>query len=112
MSQRTARLQVPIDQAVLDQLQIMSNELGFDSVPSMIRFWAKAEINLRSQKTGLNRPNTIVLRYLELILALNPEPVNADRALEYLFRKLQQVKFRKFFKDLPQGPTSDKIHGT
>lgn len=115
MAQRDARLQVPIDQVVLDKLQILADELGFDSVPALIRFWAKAETsdnikNLRQR--NLADPNAQVLHYIELILALNPsKPLNAEQAISYLIKKLQLAGFRKFFKYYSSG-SSDKIFGT
>jgi hypothetical protein len=112
MAKRDARLQVPMDQQVLDQLHELADELGFDSVPAMVRFWAKAEINQHSRPPHLSKPNAIVLRYVEMVLALNPRPQSAGTAFDYLFQQFRRTKFKEFFKGLPQGPTSDRISGT
>jgi len=112
MAQRTARLQVPIDQVVIDELQTIADELGFDSVPAMVRFWAKGEITKRSLASGLNRPNSIVLRYVELILALNPETSSVHSALGHLKRQLNLAGFKKAFPGLSNLSSSDRIFGT
>jgi len=112
MAQRNARLQVPIDQEVLDQLEVIADDLGFDSVPAMVRFWAKGEIINRSQASGLNRPNSIVLRYVELILALHPEPNSVHSALDHLKRQLNRAGFKKAFPGLSNLSSSDRIFGT
>jgi len=112
MSKRDAKLQVPIDQAVLDQLHVLADDLGFDSVPAMVRFWAKGEIAKRSQSSGFNRPNSIVLRYVELILALQPQPASVHSALGHLKRQLNQAGFKKAFPGLSNLSSSDKIFDT
>lgn len=112
MSQRNARLQVPIDQGVLDQLQKLANDLGFDSVPAMIRFWAKAELSQQDPEFNLNQSKRIALRYVELILALGPNSQNPDTILSYLINQLQRHKMKDVFKGLSQRPTSDRIFGT
>ena len=112
MAKRSARLQVPIEQSVLEQLETLADRLGFDSVQAMIRFWAKAEINQDGRPPALNVANGIVLRYVELILALNPQPPNPDTALHYLIKQLQHHRMKKALKALSHPPTSDKIFGT
>lgn len=112
MAQRNARLQVPIDQTVLDQLEVIADELGFDSVPAMVRFWAKGEIVKRSQARGFNRSNSIVLRYVELILAMHPEPPTVHSALSHLKRQINRAGFKKAFPGLSNLSSSDKIFDT
>jgi len=112
MARRKARLQVPVDQTMLDQLQELADALGFDSVPAMIRFWAKAELNSRGRPPELNQPNGIVLRYVELILALNPQPRTVDMAYSNLLRLLQRHKMKDLLRGLSHPPTSDRIFGT
>jgi len=116
VAQRDTRLQVPIDKAVLDKLQIRADELGFDSVPAMVRFWAKGETSEQRQamrQKGLNNANVQVLRYVELVLALNPQtPKTSEQALKYLIVHLGKANFRKYFRDLVGVKSSDKIFGT
>jgi hypothetical protein len=121
MARREARLQVPIDQAALEELQIRAEELGFQSVPSLVRFWVKGELSDTGRKStgkgrdwhGLSEPNAQVLRYVELILALNPgQPKSAEAALEYLMRQMRRASFKKFFHDFPGRETSDTIFNT
>lgn len=121
MARREERLQVPIDQTALEELQIRAEELGFTSVPALVRFWIKGELSSNRAKPagkghdlhGLSEPNVYVLRYMELILALNPaRPKSAEAALEYLMRQMRRANFRKFFRDFPSRETSDTIFGT
>ncbi|HUD07080.1 MAG TPA: hypothetical protein VMR34_04285 [Candidatus Saccharimonadales bacterium] len=46
------KLQVPIDKKVRDKLQLRASDLGFDSIQSYIRFWAKAETDGRTVDFG------------------------------------------------------------
>lgn len=121
MARREERVQVPIDQTTLQELQVRAQELGFHSVPALVRFWIKGELISNGKKpagvdhdsNGLSEPNAHVLRYMELILALNPaQPKSAEAALEYLMRQMRRASFRKFFRDFPGRETSDTIFGT
>lgn len=46
------KLQVPIDSAVRDGLELRAKELGFDSAQAYIRFWAKSEVDGRRIDLG------------------------------------------------------------
>jgi len=48
----TTKLQVPIDSAVRDGLELRAKELGFDSAQAYIRFWAKSEVDGRRIDLG------------------------------------------------------------
>ena len=118
MARRDTILQVRMDQTVLGELQVRAEELGFDSVPALVRFWVKAEIDGQSLGAGregrrAGGPHEQVLRYVELILMLNPAtPRSAEAALDYLMRQMRRANFRKFFRDFPGGETSDRIFET
>jgi hypothetical protein len=119
MARRDVTLQVRMDQTILEELQVRAEELGFDSVPALVRFWAKAEISGQSREARragdakVYGPNAQVLRYMELILALNPAtPSSAEAALNYLMRQMRRANFRKFFQDFPGRETSDTIFET
>lgn len=110
------KLQVPMKKGLYEGLKTRAKELGFDSVQAYVRFWATAETashqshpqlaaTLDMPAPSLNHPNDQALRYLELLLATNPqEPPDVEGALEYVRKQLERVRGIRYLDSLLLHP--------
>ncbi|HET7059717.1 MAG TPA: hypothetical protein VFH99_00135 [Candidatus Saccharimonadales bacterium] len=97
------KLQVPMDKNVYQKLKKRAAQLGFDSAPAYVRFWAKSAVTDSNNyaKRDLAKPSGQALRYLELLLATAPEePTSLSGALAYVDKELRRVKGRRYLEAL------------
>lgn len=97
------KFQVPMDKKVYQKLKIRADELGFDSVQSYVRFWAKSTTSESREASDriLAQSSGQALRYLELVLAMAPEgPASVKEALAYIEAHLRRVKSSRYLDTL------------
>ena len=93
------KLQVHMPKVTYDELHKLAEELGFDSAPALVRFWAAAETrkNKEPSDENLGKPSVQAVRYIELLLATKEEePANLEMALEYVQKQLRRQQSRRY----------------
>jgi len=84
----------------LEQLRKRAEDLGFNSAPAYVRYWATADTSQTDNHIlELSEPSKLALRYIELMLGQWPKPfANADAAIDHIFWQLRRRAFKQLFR--------------